>query len=75
MKRRKVFIIDYEIEYNSGKKWRDKKTVCALSKFGAEELFLWMMPKRLDVIVLSITDTGRFTGNPIWEDRGVLGNF
>ena len=76
MYRRKIFIVDYIIQYGSGKQYREKKQVYALTKFGAESCLLWLKSRYgLDIIVLSVTDTGKYVGRPIQEDRSIFGDF
>ena len=74
MKKRQIFIVNYSINYSSGKIWKEEREVIALTKQGAFDLIKWIKAPQ-DISVNSIFPTYRYIGDEICEDRKVLGNY
>lgn len=71
-KKRQSFTVKYSIKYPSGKLFTTQNTVYALSEYGAKCYISYLRGN--EIIFHSIESNG-FVGEPILEDRSVIGNF
>jgi hypothetical protein len=72
--RRQEFIVEYAITYPSGKKWRDSKSVYAITKEGAADLVRWLFSSRT-ISITSVNPSGTFVGADMAPTRTVLGDY
>jgi hypothetical protein len=72
-KRRQKFIVKFEINYPSGKKWKEQTEVEVYSEIGAEDTIRWLKSGK-DISILSIKSTGEYIGKPIYPDNHCVGD-
>ena len=72
--RRQYYEVKFIINYPSGKKYHDLRTVLAISGFGAESLVKWLKSSH-NITIASITPTHRFVGDAIYPNHSVLGDY
>ena len=72
-RQRQGFIVKFEINYPSGKKWKDEEEVYAISELGAEDTIRWLKSGK-DISIVSIKRTGEYIGKPIYPDNHCIGD-
>jgi len=71
-KQQQEFIVKYEINYPSGKKFTTKLYCYAYSELGAIDTVKWLR-KGKDISIISVETTGKRVGAYIYPTNHVLG--
>ena len=75
MQQRQIFLITYQINYASGKKYIIKNSeFLAITEYGAKELLKWQKSNS-DITILKVEPTYKYVGQAIKQDFRTLGDF
>jgi len=72
LKRHEEFIVKYQINYKSGKKWVETKSVYAYSEFGAIDTIKWLNDNK-SITIISIEKGYKYIGKAVFQSNHVLG--
>ena len=72
-RRYQLFIVKYQINYPSGKKWTNVCECYAYSEIGAKDIIMWLK-KGKNICILSITPTGVFSEASTYPDNHCVGD-
>lgn len=75
--RRQYFDVNYEITYPSGKKYKSKERVMAITKHGAEDYVRWLNKPHGGgkFTHLYANPTFEYIGEAIYPDRRTVGDY
>ena len=66
------FIVEYSINYKSGKKWTSKEKVWGITEFGAIDVIRWIYSSR-NISILSVVPTGKYSASACYGDNHTVG--